>query len=109
MYISYGLTYVHCTVLSVTIFTSNVFCVDLWKVNKKINIKIKICADDVNVLRDNIVTIKETETLTDASKAVSLEVNANKTKYTLMSLLTKDVNGIFLISLFFKVKFIMIK
>jgi hypothetical protein len=34
MYISYGLTYVHCTVLSVTISTSNVFCMDLWKDNK---------------------------------------------------------------------------
>jgi hypothetical protein len=64
----------------------------------------------VNVLGGNIDTIKKNaETLTDTSKEASLEVNANKTTNTLMSLLTKDVNGIFLISLFLKVKFIMIK
>jgi hypothetical protein len=33
-YSSYGLTYVHCTVLSVAISISSVFCMDLWKVNK---------------------------------------------------------------------------
>jgi hypothetical protein len=38
-------------------------------------------ADDVNLLGDNIDTIKEnTETLTDARKEVGLEVNINKTK-----------------------------
>jgi hypothetical protein len=40
-------------------------------------------ADHVNLLRDNIDTIKKnTETLTDASKEVGLEINVDKTKYT---------------------------
>jgi hypothetical protein len=43
-------------------------------------------ADDVNLLRDNIDTIKKnTETLIDASKEVGLEINVNKTKYMLLS------------------------
>jgi hypothetical protein len=43
-------------------------------------------ADDVNLLGDNIDTIKKnTETLTDASKKDGLEVNAEKTKYMLLS------------------------
>jgi hypothetical protein len=42
--------------------------------------------DDVNLLRDNIGTINNnTETLIDASEDVSLEVNAEKTKYMLVS------------------------
>jgi hypothetical protein len=42
---------------------------------------------DVNLLGDNIETIKEyTETLTDASKEVGLEVNVEYTKYMLPSL-----------------------
>jgi hypothetical protein len=37
-------------------------------------------ADDVNLLGDNIDTIKKsTETLIDASKEVGLEINAEKT------------------------------
>jgi hypothetical protein len=48
-------------------------------------------ADDVNLLRDNIDTInKNTETLTDASKEVGLEVNIEKTKYMLVS---RDLNA----------------
>jgi hypothetical protein len=40
----------------------------------------------VNLLGDNIDTIKKnTQTLIDASKEVSLEVNAEKTKYMLLS------------------------
>jgi hypothetical protein len=40
----------------------------------------------VNLLGDNMHTIKEnTETLIDASKGVSLEVNTEKTKYMLLS------------------------
>jgi hypothetical protein len=43
-------------------------------------------ADNVNLLGDNIYTIKKnTETLTDASKEVGLEINVEKTKYMLLS------------------------
>jgi hypothetical protein len=43
-------------------------------------------ADDVNLLGDDIDTInKNTQTLTDASKEVGLEVNVEKTKYMLVS------------------------
>jgi hypothetical protein len=43
-------------------------------------------ADDMNLLGDNIDTIKKnTETLIDASKEVGLEINVEKTKYMLLS------------------------
>jgi hypothetical protein len=43
-------------------------------------------ADDVNLLGDNIHTVKKsTETSIDASKEVGLEINVEKTKYTLLS------------------------
>jgi hypothetical protein len=43
-------------------------------------------ADDVNLLGDNIDTIKKnTETSTDTSKEVGLEINVEKTKYILLS------------------------
>jgi hypothetical protein len=43
-------------------------------------------ADDVNLLGDNIDTIKKnTETLIDGSKEVGLEINVEKTKYMLLS------------------------
>jgi hypothetical protein len=42
--------------------------------------------DDVNLLGDNIVTIKKnTETFIDASKKVGLEINIEKNKYILLS------------------------
>jgi hypothetical protein len=42
--------------------------------------------DDVNTVGENIDTIKKnTETLSDVSKQVGLEVNPEKTKYMLMS------------------------
>jgi hypothetical protein len=45
-----------------------------------------VYADDVNLLGDNIDTIKKnTQTLMDASKKVGLEVNIEKTKYMLLS------------------------
>jgi hypothetical protein len=44
-------------------------------------------ADDVNLLGDSIDTIKKTtETLTDSSKEVGLEINVKKNKYMLLSL-----------------------
>jgi hypothetical protein len=44
-----------------------------------------VYADDVNLLEDNMDTIKKnTENLIDASKEVDLDVNTEKTKYVLM-------------------------
>jgi hypothetical protein len=43
-------------------------------------------ADDVNLLGDNIDTIKKnTKTLIDARKEAGLEINVEKTKYMLLS------------------------
>jgi hypothetical protein len=43
-------------------------------------------ADDVNLLGDNIDTMKKNmETLVDDSKEVGLEINVEKTKYMLLS------------------------
>jgi uncharacterized protein YbcV (DUF1398 family) len=43
-------------------------------------------ADDVNLLGDNIDTIKKnTETVIDASKKVVIEINVEKNKYMLLS------------------------
>jgi hypothetical protein len=44
-----------------------------------------VYADDVNLLGDNIETMKKTGTLISASKEIGLEVNAEKTKYMLLS------------------------
>jgi ABC-type siderophore export system fused ATPase/permease subunit len=43
-------------------------------------------ADDVNLLRDNIDTVKkDTETLVESSKEIGLEVNAERTMYMFLS------------------------
>jgi hypothetical protein len=45
-----------------------------------------VYADDVNLLGDSMHTIKEnTETLLEAGRDVGLEINAEKTKYMVMS------------------------
>jgi hypothetical protein len=45
-----------------------------------------VCADDVNLLGDNIDTTKKSiESQNDASRDVGLDVNAKKTKYMLLS------------------------
>jgi hypothetical protein len=48
--------------------------------------RLLVYVDDVNLLGDNIDTIKKNmETLIDASKEVGLEVNTEETKYVLLS------------------------
>jgi hypothetical protein len=45
-----------------------------------------VYADDINLLEDNIDSIKKnTETLIEANKEADLEINAEKSKYTLLS------------------------
>jgi hypothetical protein len=53
-----------------------------------------VCADDVNILGENIDTIqKKTEALLDDGKKVGLEVNSEKTKYMLVSRCQKVGQG----------------
>jgi hypothetical protein len=49
-------------------------------------LQLLVCADDVNLLGDNIDTTKKnTETILDIGKEVGLEVNTEETMYTWMS------------------------
>jgi hypothetical protein len=43
------------------------------------------CADDINIMGENIDIQKHTEALSGANKEVGLEANPEKTKYVLMS------------------------
>jgi hypothetical protein len=44
-----------------------------------------VCADDTNIMRENICTVKKkTNVLLVASKAIVLEVTAEKIKYMIM-------------------------
>jgi hypothetical protein len=57
-------------------------------------VKYSFYADDVNLLGDNMGTIKEsTESLTDADKEVGLEVNAEKTMYMFLSCHRNEVQN----------------
>jgi hypothetical protein len=51
-----------------------------------------VYADDVNLLDDSVNTIKEnTEAILEASRDIGLEINAEKTKYMIMSVIrTQD-------------------
>jgi hypothetical protein len=44
-----------------------------------------IYTDDVNLLGASVNTIKNTETITEASWDIGLEINAEKTKYMISS------------------------
>lgn len=44
-----------------------------------------VCAEDGNLLREHINTIKKITALTDASKEVCLYLNTEKTRFMLMS------------------------
>jgi hypothetical protein len=45
-----------------------------------------VYADDVNLLSDSVITIKEnSETLLEANRDIGLEINVEKTKYMIMS------------------------
>jgi len=44
-----------------------------------------VCVDDADIMRENICTVqKKTKALLFGSKAIVLEVTAEKTKYTVM-------------------------
>jgi hypothetical protein len=54
-----------------------------------------VYADDVNLLGDNIETIKEnTQTLIDTSKKVGLEVNTERIKYVYVAVSSQKCRAI---------------
>jgi hypothetical protein len=44
-----------------------------------------VCADNVNILGRSVHTVKKAEALVVGSKEIGLEVNVDKTKYTVIS------------------------
>jgi hypothetical protein len=51
-----------------------------------------VYADDVNIMGGSVLTLKQnTEALVVASRAIGLEINADKTKYMVMS---RDQNAL---------------
>ena len=62
--------------------------VDVNQIGLKLNVthQLLVYADDVNILDGSIHTIKKnTEALVVGSKEIGLEINADKTKYMVMS------------------------
>jgi hypothetical protein len=61
-----------------------------------------VCADVVNILKDNIDTAKKnTETVIDTAKEIGVKLSPKKTKYVLLS---HSVQNLFLLSAVYRTK-----